>query len=627
MAFGHNAHRAAALLLISASAASARDSGSLQGRVEDAAGAPVSGAVVSVFGGGLSAGGVVALTDPGGRISLPALPAGSYTLRTVGQGRQRALAQRITVRAEERTYFSVSLIDQGGVAPRATDPAGPPYRNEPGTSGAFPTAGVLPVTFGGGDESGGGGGPFVVGSTNERTVPAPGDTTAAEPPVQTQAEGARELRWLLRHKQRSSLESESLAPSTSGRSGPAPSELGVASASLLGATLQIVAQTADSATGETQVPDDLSGLGLLTLSGRLSDSVRWSVGGVMAESQNRTWRMAAEFVIEPGGGHRLEAGSGYGRAPLGPSSTHDRAHVDDNSIGALFVRDRWALTDRFSATAGLHWNYYGFLGDSLHLNPALGAEWKAGKNALLHAGVSVNTLSPGGDLLTLSTLATPPALAYARLDGGLRAEHITRSEIGISTQAGPVNLSAIVFHEGVRDQLLNTFGALEGVRSLSISNGPGLATNGALLQATATFGRNVLGTLSYSTGRTRRDAPLRLADWPANGAATQVLRDGDFHDVVARIETVVRRSDTRFVAYGRISALSAREDSHVVTRTTFDLELVQGLPFLGGLAHADWDLLVGMRNLYYEQGTGAVLDEWAATKAPRRMVGGVSVKF
>jgi hypothetical protein len=465
-----------------------------------------------------------------------------------------------------------------------------------------------------------------VGTTNEKTL-APGDTAAAEPPAQTQAEGARELRWFLRHKQRSSLESERLAPSTSGRTAPAPAELSVPTASLLGATLQIVAQTADSATGEQQLPDDLSGLGLVTLSGRLSDSVRWSVGGVMAESQNRTWRMAAEFVIEPGGGHRLDAGSGYGRAPLGPSSTHDRAHLDDNSIGALFVRDRWELTERFSTTAGLHWNYYGFLNDSLHLNPAVGAEWKAGKNALLHAGISVSTLSPGGDLLTLSTLATPPALAYARLDSALRPEHIARSEVGISTQAGPVNLAAILFHEGVRDQLLNTFGSHEGVRSLSIFNGPGLATSGALFQATATFGRNVLGTLSYSTGRTRRDAALARTDWPAGTAAAELLRDGSFHDVVARIETVVRRSDTRFVAYGRISALSAREDAPVATRTTFDLELVQGLPFLGRLAHADWDLLVGMRNLYYEQGTGATLDEWAATKAPRRMVGGVSVKF
>ena len=53
-------------------------------------------------------------------------------------------------------------------------------------------------------------------------------------------------------------------------------------------------------------------MGTLKLEGRLTEGVRWSVGGLLAESGGRTWRTAAEFVLEPGGGHEIQTGAGYG---------------------------------------------------------------------------------------------------------------------------------------------------------------------------------------------------------------------------------------------------------------------------------------------------------------------------
>jgi hypothetical protein len=44
----------------------------------------VSGALISLFGSGLS-GGLLAVSDASGRFSLSALPAGSYTLRALGE--------------------------------------------------------------------------------------------------------------------------------------------------------------------------------------------------------------------------------------------------------------------------------------------------------------------------------------------------------------------------------------------------------------------------------------------------------------------------------------------------------------------------------------------------------------
>ena len=43
----------------------------------------------------------------------------------------------------------------------------------------------------------------------------------------------------------------------------------------------------------------------------LAESGRWSLAGVMAERENTTWRMAAEFLISPDEDHELKVGSGY----------------------------------------------------------------------------------------------------------------------------------------------------------------------------------------------------------------------------------------------------------------------------------------------------------------------------
>ena len=59
----------------------------------------------------------------------------------------------------------------------------------------------------------------------------------------------------------------------------------------------------------------------------------------------------------------------------------------------------------------------------------------------------------------------------------------------------------------------------------------------------------------------------------------------------------------------------------------FDLQLSQGLPFLASFTSAEWDLLVALRNVFYEPGAGGTLDEMAVFNPPTRVLGGISVSF
>jgi hypothetical protein len=61
--------------------------------------------------------------------------------------------------------------------------------------------------------------------------------------------------------------------------------------------------------------------------------------------------------------------------------------------------------------------------------------------------------------------------------------------------------------------------------------------------------------------------------------------------------------------------------------TRFDVQLTQGLPFLEPLTRADWEVLLAVRNMFYEASQGGFLDELAVQNPPTRVVGGVAVRF
>ena len=57
------------------------------------------------------------------------------------------------------------------------------------------------------------------------------------------------------------------------------------------------------------------------------------------------------------------------------------------------------------------------------------------------------------------------------------------------------------------------------------------------------------------------------------------------------------------------------------------MQLSQGIPFLGELTSADWELLLAYRNLFYETTEGGTLDELAVVNPPSRVLGGITVRF
>jgi hypothetical protein len=549
-----------ATLLAAPAARAEGPAGRILGSVQDGHGSPLPGAVISLFGRGVGSLGLVTLTDSTGRFSVPSLPPGSYTLRALRDGHTPAPARRVLILPNQDATFTISMSS-------AADP----------------------ITREGADAK-------ATSKDDDRSA-------------------IRDLQWLIRHKRRSALEDRSHDAQTATTSDAPPTLLASLFPDLAG-TLQVVTNPIGADLADEVEPTSWS---VVKLNGRIADSGRWSLGGLVAERESATWRMAGEFVFEPGGGHEIEVATGYGTRPMALGTDPTRM---DRGVGAVSFQDRWTASDRITATLGGRYSYAGFLQQSNHLDRMFAVEFRSDENARLRGLARSRTLVPGGDVLTVSTISSAPAVAFSMLDEGLRPERVLHYEVAFDQEMGEFTVEGHAFYETIHDQLVNGFTTSSVLpHALNVSNGGWMGTRGMGVKLSRRFGDVVHGSMTYTYGHTWRPesptAPTMLA-----------FREGDFHDLAARVETMIEGTDTRVIAFCRVNRLASAEiRPGSMTNTRFDVQLSQGLPFLGAITRADWDVLVAVRNLFYEASEGGVLDEMAVAHPPKRVLGGISVRF
>src|SRR4030095_8669099 len=108
-------------------------------------------------------------------------------------------------------------------------------------------------------------------------------------------------------------------------------------------------------------------------------------------------------MFNPGGGPYPEVGAGCG-AGDGRAALVGTLTEPDRALGAAFLRDRWRLGERVTATTGVRYTYLGFLDNAHHADAVVQVEIQGDSDSVVRGSVSTRTLGPGGDLLTLSTV-------------------------------------------------------------------------------------------------------------------------------------------------------------------------------------------------------------------------------
>jgi hypothetical protein len=100
------------------------------------------------------------------------------------------------------------------------------------------------------------------------------------------------------------------------------------------------------------------------------------------------------------------------------------------------------------------------------------------------------------------------------------------------------------------------------------------------------------------------------------------------HDLTTTVEGTVPMTDTRvFLLYKANSRFADGSGTAGRPGTRFDLQLNQSLPFMR-FSGAEWEMLVALRSLFRDDLIDAsIYDELLVVRSPKRMVGGVTVRF
>jgi Carboxypeptidase regulatory-like domain/TonB dependent receptor-like, beta-barrel len=578
--------------------------GSLSGIVSDDRGAPLEGVMVSATGATIA----FALTDPTGRYSFDRLPSGEYLLRAHLTGFVASRREFVEIRASSDTVRLIQLR-------RAADAVG--------TAGV-PTRSIL--TAG---------------------VALPGESQAGPSEDPDAAAGKHphdERAWRLRHLKRSVLKEESGA--VVAEAAPAEAASADAVAALFagfpftGELNLLTTGVFDSAgelfTGE-RAPRGVAYLAIGAPAG-MGD---WNVRAALTQGDVSSWILSGAYVARGARTHAFDVGLSYGAQEYrGISPTGlALASEGDRHVGMLYGFDHWTVSRRLQVSYGARLSYYDYLDRDGLLSPRVGVSVMPLERTWVRAIVSQRLLAPGAEEFLpppSQTMWLPPERTFAPLVGNeFLVERTRHAEIGVEHEFDDAYVVGLRrFYQHVDDQLVTLFGLRAENRPRSelghyfVANAGGFDADGWGLRFASPLAPRLRGSVDYTLTRAR---------WSSAGDADVIERwspsarreEDEFHDVTTAVETEIPETATRVFVLYRINSGYARSEPETVRPgldARFDVQVKQALPFLP--FGSQWEVLVAVRNLFREPtDVASVYDELLVVRPPKRLVGGVQVRF
>ena len=596
---------ASGLASASLMAAASSTAGELHGVVKDDQGQALAGAVVSALGDST----VFAVSDRDGRFAFRILPAGPYLVRVHLQGYAPARGRMLQVIAGTRQTTAISLV-------RIT-----------------PTEGTPPVVAAG------------VGVAD-----APDVEPSDEPEHKHD-----EVAWRLRHLKRSVLKdaAHAVAGLDHGRSLMGDSFSGLSRA-VEGSARLATAMLADlPLTGQFNLltttsfhnPQDLfaddlgapRSVAYLSLEAPGADG-DWRVRGTITQGDVSSWILAASYVRTTLGAHRYQAGVSYAtqRYLGGNAEALAAIREGDRNVGAMYAYDDWKVAPRLSVGYGAKYATHDYLEDGGLLSPraSVTVQPSTRDSLRLRATVAHRETAPGADEFLPPTVGLwlPPERTFSHVSrGAFLPERLDHVEIAAEREwFGNVVVGVRAFRQRVEDQVVTLFGvAVEpgaSVGHYQVGSGGDFRATGWGVSVSRDVGTGIRTSVDYTTmdsDRTRRSADARAV---AAVAGMAIRPSARIHDVTASVESVVAPTATRlFVIYKMNSAFSGVRSP--MTTARFNVQVNQALPFLD-FANAHWEMLMAVSNLFRDDLVDAsVYDEVMVIHAPKRVLGGVTVRF
>ena len=579
--------------------------GELHGLVQDDRGQPLAGAIVSAFGSTSA----FAISDNEGRFTLRDLPPGPYLLRAHLQEYVPSRGRIIQISPDARNTSTIALTRQ----PDASSP--PP---------------VVAATLG----------PVEVTEPSETGHPHD------------------EVAWRMRHAKRSVLKDadQAIAALDHDSAGGLSRAVGTPArmASSLFEDLAMSGQFNLLTTTSFDRPQDLFSMNVevpksvaflsLEAPGAHGD---WTMRGTITQGDLASWILAGSYARRTSASHAYEAGISYAMQQryLGGNGEALAALRDGSrNVGSMYAFDNWTVARPIRLSYGAKYARYDYLTDRDLLSPrvSVSVQPSAHDSFTIRASMSRREVAPGAEEFLPSSIGLwlPPQRTFAAVARGIfQPERHDQVEVGVERAwLGNVVVGVRVFEQRVDNQLVTLFGI--GVADPSASGaGVGHYDVGSAGAYDArgwgvTVTRSVNDRLRASVDYSEADANWnrRSPDFDVLTALeSSVLRSEDHvRDLTASVESVVPSTATRVFVIYKLNAAIAASDAILtpgMTRARFDVQVNQALPFLN-FTNAQWEMLVAVSNLFKDElGETSIYDEALVVRPPKRVLGGVTVRF
>jgi hypothetical protein len=581
--------------------------GTIGGQVLDERGQPLADVVVSAVGESTS----FAVSDRAGQYTLRALTPGPYLVRAHREGYIAARQSIVTVRPSARTNSTFKLRRDAG-------------------------------------------------SAESRLAAAVGVTDAGTAPVSETGRDESETAWRLRRLKRSILkESTDGLEGLSGRDDwfvtdslqflgrAVESSARMASALFTHSPLQgqvnLLTTGAFDAPGELLQMERTRSVAFFSLGAPVASHGDWTVKGALNHGDLSSWIVTGAYVTRVPSRHRYQFGMSYGLHRYEGGNVVALAAMNETArnVGAVHAYDDWRISDRLTIGYGGHYAHYDYLLEPSHLSPRLSATIQATERTRLRAVATRRVSAPGAEEFLPPDRAQvlPPQRTFAPLTrAGFFPEDTQHYEFGLEHVLDGVTLGVRAFQQVIDNQAVTVFGLRSDdtppaeIGHYFVGNAGNIDVRGLTLSLTHGLVPNVRGSVEYSTAGAEWADDRSLDRWRLARTTPSALRsDGErIHDLTTIVETDLPLSATRISVLYKINNGYARADASAATPGLdgrWDVQIVQALPFMN-FTSASWEMLVGIRNLFRESFTEtSVYDELLVVRPPKRLVGGITVKF
>jgi hypothetical protein len=585
----------------------AADTGLIEGRVTDEVGRPLDGAVISALGGTTA----FAVSDKSGQFSLRQLPPGPYLVRVHLAGFMAARSAMVNVRPSSRSASSFTLRREGAAgAPRVTE------------------ASVA-----------------AIGAPNSN-------------PEKSGERDESELAWRLRHLKRGVLRDADTFVGV-----PADDDWFITdSFELLGRAVGTSARAAKSlfsdlalggqvnllTTGAFDNPlqllqlDRTSSVAFFSVGASVADHGDWNVRAAMNQSDLSSWMLAGSYVVKARVPHQYRFGMAYSLQRYEGGNTAALRALSDTArnVGSVFAYDEWQISRYVSLGYGGNYARYDYMDGASPFSPSVSVTFTPAASWRMRASASRDVSAPGAEEFIPPSSAEylPPQRTFAPLSkAGMRMQERQNYEFGVERVLNGAALGVRAFEQRIDDQTVTVFGLRrDDAASLGhyyVGSVGDATVRGVGVTFTHALTENIRGSVDYSLATanwTDRADPVEyavLTSWIPSAVRPAVER---IHDVTTSLETEIPSTATRVVVLYKLNNAFAAGDRSTTTPAfgaRFDLQINQALPFMN-FRTSQWEMLIGVRNLFHESlASASVYDELLVVRPPKRLVGGLTVKF